>query len=193
MTPPAGAALAPARRPRTTTRRVPVRHPRRISGPARPVMSAAAVALPAPKVTLPARRVAPPKARVSLPTPRVAPGAVLDKLMRGRAWIAVLACALIGLVAIQVVVLKLNTGIGRALQREALLERQDAQLGVEDSLSSAGDRVEPLAAASGMTIAAPAALHFVAITPYDISKAAAALTATVQLPVTEGVQPGPQG
>lgn len=191
MTPPAGTAVAPARYPRTSTRGV-ARHPRRISGPARPAMRAAAVALPGPRVGLPTPGLNLRKPPVSLPAPRVAPGMVLDRLMRGRAWIAVLACALIGLVAIQVVILKLNTGIGRALQHEALLQRQDAQLGVEDSVSSAGDRVEPLAAASGMTIAAPNALHFVTVTSYDIAKAAGALTATVQPPAS-GAEIGPQG
>jgi hypothetical protein len=178
-----------------------VRHPRRVSGPARAAHSAAAVALPAPGIALPRQRPlrpsAPARSRPSRERtarePRLAPRAVrafnglldsalLDRLVRGRVWIGLLAFALCGIVAMQLVVLKLNTGIGRTLQRDAQLQRQDAQLGVEASLSSAGDRVEPLAAAAGMTIAAPAALHFVGIGPSDASKAAAALASAVQAP-----------
>ena len=181
-----------------------MRHPRRVSGPARAAHGAAAVALPAPGIALPRQRplrpAAPARSRPARPSrertarePRLAPRAVrafnglldsalLDRLVRGRVWIGLLAFALCGIVAMQLVVLKLNTGIGRTLQREAQLQRQDAQLGVEASLSSAGDRVEPLAAAAGMTIAAPAALHFVGIGPSDISKAVAALASAVQAP-----------
>jgi hypothetical protein len=171
MTPPAaGAVLAPA----------PARRPRPAPMPApRPARRATPGATPAR--VRPPRRVSGP-ARVIQHATAVADRTLLDRLVHSRAWIALIAAALIGLVAIQVVVLKLNTGIGRALQREAQLQRLDAQIGVEDSVSSSGDRVEPLASAAGMTIAAPSALHFVGVQPSDVAKAAAALAAPIQTP-----------
>lgn len=206
MTPPATAAIAPAPRSRSTARRVAVRHPRRVSGPARVAHSAAAVALPAPGIALPGRRPlrapAPGRVRPSRDSARtssapgllqraasalsaVADSALLDRLVRGRVWIGLLAFALCGIVAMQLVVLNLNTGIGRALARETVLERQDAQIGVEDSVSSAGERVEPAASAAGMTLAAPAALHFVGVDPSDVQKAVAALSTAVSPPTTQ--------
>jgi cell division protein FtsL len=204
MTPPATAAASRSlARTTSGSRRVAVRHPRRVSGPAGTVR-AAAVAIPAPGIALPRERPARPKAK-----PRRAPArkstrrigrqgtpglalraigafqtlsasAVLDRLIRGRIWIGLLAFSLIGIVAMQLVVLELNTGIGRTLAREATLQRENAQLGIEDSTYSAESRVAPLAASAGMTLAPPGTVHFVQAVPVDVSRAAAALSAPVQ-------------
>ena len=107
---------------------------------------------------------------------------LLDRLIRGRLWIGLLAFALIGIVAMQLIVLKLNTGIGRTLTRVAQLQRENAQLGIEDSVYSAEARVEPLATADGMTFAPSGAVHFVAASPADVTRAAAALSTAVQAP-----------
>ncbi|HEV2997531.1 MAG TPA: hypothetical protein VGX16_00365, partial [Solirubrobacteraceae bacterium] len=64
----------------------------------------------------------------------------LDRLIRGRALIGLIAFALIGIVAMQLWVLKLNSGIGRALQHTAYLERSNAALEIADSRAAAGDR-----------------------------------------------------
>ena len=44
---------------------------------------------------------------------------LLDRLIRGRMWIGIVAFALIGIVTLQLGLLKLNSGIGRSLEREA--------------------------------------------------------------------------
>ncbi len=75
----------------------------------------------------------------------------------------------------QLVVLKLNTGIGRTLGHVATLQRENAQLSIEDSMYSSENRVAPLAAAAGMTLAPAGTVHFVAASKADISRAAAAL------------------
>lgn len=110
--------------------------------------------------------------------------ALFDRLIRGRAWIGLLAFSLIGIVTMQLLVLKLNTGIGSTLQREAYLQRQNTQLGIEDSTSSAGERIELLAEKAGMTIAAPSALRFLRVGASDVSRAATALTGVVQAPAS---------
>jgi hypothetical protein len=173
MTPPATAAAARAvARAAPGVRHSPVRHPRRISGPARGLTSRPAQA--APGIAL----------RAIDAFEGVSSSAMLDRLIRGRIWIGLLAFALIGMVAMQLLVLELNTGIGRKLGRVATLQRQNAQLGIEDSMYSAEDRVAPLAMAAGMMLAPVGTVHFVAATPSDVSRAAAALSKPLQQPVS---------
>lgn len=194
MTPPATAAARSLGRStsgesrpgarRQSPRQRPVRHPRRISGPARPAAAAvAAVALPAPRVTLPApaRRVRPGIAlRAVAALDGVSRSALLERLIRGRVWIGLLAFALIGIVAMQLIVLKLNTEIGGILRREISLQRANAQLGIEDSEGSSGGRVEPLATAAGMTFTAPGTLRFLSVERSQLRRALAALSTPVQ-------------
>ncbi len=106
---------------------------------------------------------------------------LLDKLIRGRAWIALVAFALIGIVAMQLWVVKLNVGIGGALERTALLQQESSTLASEDSALSSGERIEQLAAAKGMVPAPPGALHFDRLQgPLDVRLAVAALARPIQ-------------
>ena len=173
MTPPAAAVAEALPRHRTAPRRTPVRHPRRISGPARPARPAPRTASRPDDHGLALRAIEAYE--------RVSDNALLDRLVRGRLWIGLLAFALIGIVAMQLMVLKLNTGIGATLAREAALQRSNAQLGIEAATGSGEGRIEPLAAATGMTFAPSGSVHFVASRPTsDISRAAAALAAPIQ-------------
>ncbi len=189
MTPPPAVAATPAGRPRSVPRR-PARAPapRRVSGPAKRKASSGD----------PAARARPHTyvrgGALALPAPRgLAAGLLealtgisrnrgLDRLIRGRAWIALLAFALIGIVAMQLWVVKLGVGIGRALEHEGLLQRENATLSIEDAKLSSGERVEQLAAARGMVVAPPGALHFeTARGGLDARLAAAALAHSGQL------------
>lgn len=180
MTPPA-TAVAEAL-PRPVTRRAPVRHSRRTSGPARP-----------------APRAAPRTADRGLALraigayERVSDSALLDRLVRGRLWIGLLGFALIGIVAMQLMVLKLNTGIGATLAREAALQRANAQLGIEAATGTGEGRIEPLAAATGMTFAPSGSVHFLdSSAAADISRAVAALAAPIQPHETSAAGPEAQ-
>jgi hypothetical protein len=100
----------------------------------------------------------------------------LQRLLAGRGWIGLVAFALIGIVTMQLGLLKLNGSIGRALEREATLQRENATLSVENSQRSAGDRVQLAAARIGMEPAPPGTLRFVVARPtVDASRAAVAL------------------
>lgn len=93
--------------------------PRRISGPGRHAGHA-------PKrggAVLPARARRALRAIAALPDL-----AFVDRVVRGRAWIAVVGTLLIGIVALQVSMLGLNAGIGRAVERSSALERDNARL-----------------------------------------------------------------
>jgi cell division protein FtsL len=165
MTPPAAAA-APTVRPR----RAPApRGPRRISGPARP---ATAPRRPATDATDQAGLVLGLLSALE----SLAQHRLLDRLIRGRVWIGLVAFALIGIVTLQLGLLKLNGGIGRALEHEALLQRENAALSIENSELAAGTRVEQSAAKLGMAFVPAGALRFLGASGHgDAGKAAAAL------------------
>jgi cell division protein FtsL len=138
MTPPSAAAAAARTAPAVHPRRAPLapaRRPRRVSGP------------------VPARRAEGPVAAVSTHP-------LFDRLLHGRAWIAIIAFALIGIVTMQLGLLKLNAGIGRALEHEAALQRENSALSVENSEVAAGDTVELQATHLGMQLIAPGTLQF---------------------------------
>jgi len=80
----------------------------------------------------------------------------MDRLMRSRGWIFIVGFSLIGIVAMQVSLLKLNAGIGRAVNSSATLERGNAQLRMDVSRLSATDRIQRLAAERGFAMPAPA-------------------------------------
>ena len=102
----------------------------------------------------------------------------LDRLIRGRTWIALIAFALIGIVTLQLLVLKLNANIGRALVREGQLQRENAALSIESSELASGERVEAQAARLGMQLVPDGALRFLSNDPHaDIARAASALSA----------------
>jgi cell division protein FtsL len=106
---------------------------------------------------------------------------MLDRLIRGRLWIGLVAFALIGIVTLQLGLLKLNSGIGRALEREAVLQRENAALSIENSELTSGGRVESQAGTLGMRLGSVSGLHFLAANPRaDVAHAAQRLNASVQ-------------
>jgi hypothetical protein len=182
VTPPAGAAAAaPARRARTpvpTRPRIAPPRPRRVSGPTRPVRQ------PAKRSSRPSQSHAQAERGVVLGVlgalDGVSRSGALDRLIRGRIWIAVIAFALIGIVTLQLLVLQLNASIGRSLVREAQLQRANAALSIESSELSAGERVESQAGRIGMQLVPLNGLRFLTAHPSsDVARAAAALKAPV--------------
>jgi hypothetical protein len=81
---------------------------------------------------------------------------LMDRLVRSRGWIVIVAFGLIGIVAMQVSMLKLNAGIGRAVETVSTLERSNATMRGEVSRLSSGDRIQSLASARGFVMPAPA-------------------------------------
>jgi cell division protein FtsL len=119
------------------------------------------------------------------------PDRLLDRLIGGRAWIAVIAFALIGIVGMQLWVVKLGVGIGRAVEHTQLLQQENSVLSAEDSALSSGERIERLALAKGMVPASPAALHFDTLRgPLDARLAAAALAKPIQAQTTPSTPGG---
>ncbi|MEA2318290.1 MAG: hypothetical protein QOD44_2479, partial [Solirubrobacteraceae bacterium] len=141
MTPPATAAH-PARGSRRTTNRPP----RRVSGPAQTSRRPAAASARGAAAAAP-----PPLAlRLAHAGARIGDARVLDRLVRGRAWIAIVAVGLMGIVFMQVSMLRLNAGIGNAVTTAETLHRQNASMRAEISELDAGERVMQTAGATGM-------------------------------------------
>jgi hypothetical protein len=153
-----------------------------VSGPARP-------ARPAPGAR-PARRPSEADGGVALGLLAGLDGLsrhrLLDRLIQGRTSIALVAFALIGIVTLQLGLLKLNSSIGHTLERESLLQRENAALSIANSELAAGNRIESRAVALGMELVPIRSLRFLAAQPWaDARRAAAALKTAVQPPGSE--------
>jgi cell division protein FtsL len=126
------------------------RHARRVSGPiARPVPHVGRAGLNHPR---PVRRGSTGAFERLLALPDLR---LVDRLLRGRVWIWLIGILLGGIVAMQVSLLKLNTGISNAVTTSATLERVNADLETEVARLSSGERIQRTAAEEGMV--APAA------------------------------------
>jgi hypothetical protein len=162
MTPTAvtNAGKAPARptHRRTLPARTTPSAPRRVSGPVR-----GRIAQPrrAPRVRRPASATHQPLAVRFVGFVRALPDhALLDRVVRGRTWIALLGVMLVGIVAMQVEVLKLGASEGRALQEGAALASRNEILRADVSSASSEQRIERLATSYGMLMPNPADIGF---------------------------------
>jgi cell division protein FtsL len=153
MNPPATIA---ARHPARTARRKPAqRPPRRISGPSRPKRDPEGNATAATAVARP-----PLAMRLGTRAMRVGDARLLDRLVRGRAWIALVAIALMGIVFMQVSLLKLNAGISRAVTAADTFDRQNSSLREDISKLDSGERIQSVAAKLGMVTPAAGDVHY---------------------------------
>jgi hypothetical protein len=157
MSPAPARAAAPDRRHGARRGAAAPRVPRRVSGPARPRMVATggAVALPRPgggQAALGRRALRRALALVDHP--------LLVRLLTGRAWIALIGCALIGIVFMQVSLLKLNAGIGRSVERAAVLDRENADLRDVVSRLGSDERLQAEAAKMGLELPPAGAVTF---------------------------------
>jgi len=155
----APAAARPATRRRAST--APVRRPapRRVSGPA---VGGGAVAIPGRVLRGPFARAA--RARAST---------VLDALLQGRAWIALVAVLLVGIVFFNVDLLELNRDIARTADKASALNRENATLRLQVARLASSDRIQAVAARRGLELPAPGAVRYLRLRPGDASRAAA--------------------
>jgi cell division protein FtsL len=161
MTPPP-ADVAAGRLPRGAIPRAP----RRVSGPARRAGAdprRAPAARAGAKSGVLARLRAVPDARL------------LDRLVRGRGWIAIVGVALIGIVFMQVSLLNLNAGISRAVTSAETLERQNATLRESIAQLDTGERISDAATEAGMVMPSAGEVTFLDARRADGRKAAASV------------------
>jgi hypothetical protein len=159
--------------------------PRRVSGPVR-----RPVAVPGGAVPVPRRGTTTIFARVrALPEHRM-----VDRLLRSRLWIWALGVMLGGIVTMQISLLKLNSGISRAVETTTTLERQNGDLEARIASLSATDHVQQGALQLGMVMPAPDAVDYLTAGPRDPSRAVSAMrppsTDAAALLANSGVVPG---
>jgi hypothetical protein len=147
------------------------RAPRRVSGPlsGRTRKQTAATATAPGRVDAPRR----PASRQASGTPLLARSvafvralpdhSLLDRIVRGRAWIPLIGILLAGIVAMQVEVLKLNAGIGRSVVRGSALQSQNALLRAQVATLADDQRIESKAAQMGMVMPAPGSIKFLSL------------------------------
>ena len=126
------------------TRTAPV-HPRRVSGPSRRLAPAA------PVVGGHSRSRTSAFERIS----RIPDYRAVDRVLRSRGCIWLIGLLLGGIVAMQVSLLRLNSGISRAVQTQTTLEKQNMALQSSIAELTSGERVTT-AAAGGQMIDPPA-------------------------------------
>lgn len=166
MTPPPAAATAAARRAvAVPPRRVgPAPRPaRRVSGPVRRPVAVPRPARRAAADTLGARALAWLR---TLPDHRL-----LDRLIGGRIWIVLLGGLLVGIVTMQLTLLRWNAGIGRAVERSSQLEQRNAALRLSISELSDTNRIVALATQMGYVMPPQGSPRFLTASPGDAAKA----------------------
>jgi hypothetical protein len=167
MTPPAASAAG-----RTLPRPVAPRAPRRVSGPA-----ARRTRTRPPQDARRAPRAAardPFILRALHRTQQLSDSRFLDRLIRGRLWIPLVAAGLMGIVFMQVSMLKLNAGIGRAVQSAGTLDRQNATLRADVSRMESGSKIDEVAKSLGMVEPSTAASpNYVSASARGLAAAAA--------------------
>ena len=147
---------------------------------------------PAPR---PGRRVKPPPRRGLRVVPRggVAPAVLgaglLDRLLRGRAWILCIGALLAGVVFLNVSLLEMNRGITHKAERAAALKRDNAELRRRVAELSSSERIQEVAAARGFLLPAPGQVRYLrAHRSTDARRAAK----TISAPRVQAPSPQPQ-
>lgn len=167
--------------------------------------SAAARTAPAPRrrTAAPARRpararpAAPPRKSIRVvPRGGARPAAAaigagfLDRLLRGRAWIACIGALLAGVVFLNVSLLEINRGITQKAERSAELKRDNAQLRLRVARLASSERIQETAAARGFVLPAPADIGYLKPSRRDAAQAAERVTVPTGTPAPA---PQPQG
>jgi len=144
------------------------RLPRAVAAPARPAQSPRRRTGPA---TPAARRL-----RVAVPA-APSPTALLDGLLRGRAWVLCVGALLAGIVFFNVSLLELNSGIARTSERAAALKRDNASLRTQVADLGSSERIQTAAAERGFVLPAPGDVAYLrADATRDADRAAKTMT-----------------
>jgi cell division protein FtsL len=175
------------------------------------VARGAAATVHAPARTRPTRRSAPARRRsgstarpaTRVATPRFDGVALLDRLLRGPAYIAMVGVLLAGIVFFNVDVLELNHGIASTDVRATDLKRQNAALTLQLAKLGSSERIQTMALQNGLVLPQPGDVRYLrahredaaralrVMTAPDSSGAAAAVPAVVtQQSTVPGTTPG---
>jgi cytoskeletal protein RodZ len=110
--------------------------------------------------------------RSGRPLTRLLDAPFLDRLVRGRTWIALVASALLGIVAMQVTILRLGTTIGRSVNEIQQLTQQNESAETRIAALEPGRDVASEAASLGMVYPPAGDVEYLRYRPGDASRAA---------------------
>jgi cell division protein FtsL len=133
-------------------------------------------------VPLPARVLDAPFARlVRVARSRV--GGVLDALLAGRGWIALVFVLLAGIVFFNVDLLQMNREIARNADKISALKRQNARLRLDHARLGSSERIQEAAARLGLVLPAPGEVRYRTARPtLDARRAARRITEPAPAP-----------
>jgi hypothetical protein len=112
---------------------------------------------------------------------------MLDRLLRGRAWIGLLGVLLIGLVALNVSLLKLNAAAGRNAELAKKLRVENADLRGRVSRLGSGGRLQDAAANLGLVMPTAGSVHYLTSNPAVDARRAARRDGMSPLPYTSDI------
>jgi cell division protein FtsL len=145
------------------------------SAPARTKGDRAAAPNPRPR----ARRAEPRRGSAARHAPvsaRSRARGVLDALLYGRAWIALVGVLLAGIVFFNVDLLQMNRDIAVTSKRVAEVKRENARLRLELARLVSSERIQEAAAARGLVLPAPGEVRYLRADPtVDARRAASRL------------------
>jgi cell division protein FtsL len=150
------------------------------------VARGAAATMHAPARTRPASRPAPARRRsgaVAQPRTRArtAPSfdvvAILDRLLRGPAYIALVGILLAGIVFFNVDVLELNHGIAHTDARATQLKRENAALTLQIAKLGSSERIQNVALEHGLVLPQPGDVRYLRAHRHDAARALRVMTA----------------
>lgn len=118
-------------------------------------------------------------------------GSLSDRLLRSRAWIGLVAGLLIGLVFLQVSLLKINAGIGQSVQQASTLESANAVLRAQNNALAEEGRVTMEAEKLGLQMPTAAAIRYLkAAAPGGVGGAAGAVLSADEAAAQDGTDTG---
>lgn len=139
-------------------------------------MAAAAAALPATRPSAPSGARAATATVLRLPVRSA--GGLVDGLLRGRAWVAFVGALLVGIVFLNVTLLKVNGEIAYLTERSDEVRRDNAGLRLDVARLAASERIQRLAAEQGMVMPAAGDVTYLEPEPEaDVMAAVDALAA----------------
>ena len=102
--------------------------------------------------------------------------AVLDALLRGRTWIALVFVLLAGIVFLNVNLLRINREIAASADKSRAVKLENAQLRTNIARLGSSERIQRVAAQRGLVLPAPGEVRYLKSAPQaDARKAAARL------------------
>jgi hypothetical protein len=96
---------------------------------------------------------------------------LLDRLIGGRIWIVLLGGLLVGIVTMQLTLLRWNAGIGRAVEQSSQLEQRNAALRLSISELSDTERIVGMATQMGYVMPPQGSPRFLTASATDAAKA----------------------